>query len=110
MRLGRIYLPQDEIARFGYSEAELLGATRNEAFVALMKFEAERSHNFYANAEALLPREDRKSMVAAEIMARVYHSLLRQIERDGFRVFEKEYRLNRLQKTRHVMAQLLGLP
>ena len=108
MRLGRIYLPQDEIARFGYFEAELLTAKRNEPFLALMEFQAERAHGFFANAARLLPPEDRRSMVAAEIMARVYHSLLRQIERDGFRVFEKEYRLNRLQKAAHVAAQLLG--
>ncbi|MFL6567611.1 MAG: phytoene/squalene synthase family protein [Chthoniobacterales bacterium] len=107
MRLGRIYLPQDEIARFGYSEAELLAGKRNTQFLALMKFQAERSHKFFANAAALLPREDRSSMVAAEIMARVYHSLLRKIERDEFRVFEKEYRLNRLQKISHIAAQLL---
>jgi 15-cis-phytoene synthase len=108
MRLGRIYLPQDEMARFGYSEPELLAGNRNEAFGQLMKFQAERSHQFYAKAAALLPGEDRRSMVAAEIMARVYHSLLRRIERDGFRVFEKEYRLNRLQKAGHVAGALLS--
>ena len=107
MRLGRIYLPQDEIARFGYSEAELLGARPNDAFLALMQFQAQRSHAFYARAAALLPREDRRSMVAAEIMASVYRSLLRQIEADGFRIFEKEYRLNRLQKSALVARQLL---
>ena len=107
MRLGRIYLPQDEMARFGYSEAELLGARHHERFLQLMKFQAERAHKFYDTAAALLPGEDRRSMVAAEIMASVYRSLLQQIERDNFRVFEKEYRLNRLQKAAHVVRQLL---
>jgi hypothetical protein len=46
-------------------------------------------------------------MVAAEIMSAVYRSLLRRIERDRFRVFDKEYRLNRWQKGGHVIAQLL---
>ncbi|MDQ6622516.1 MAG: squalene/phytoene synthase family protein, partial [Verrucomicrobiota bacterium] len=107
MRLGRIYLPQDEIARFGYSEADLLASRRDKHFLALMQFQAKRAHTFFHNAAALLPREDRRSMVAAEIMAGVYHSLLRQIERDGFRVFEKEYRLTRLQKAGHVARHLL---
>jgi phytoene synthase len=107
MRLGRIYLPQDEIARFGYSEPELLGAVRNEAFLNLMNFQAGRARDFYRNAAALLPAEDRRSMVAAEIMASVYGKLLQEIERDEFRVFEKEYRLNRLQKTALVARQLL---
>ena len=108
MRLGRIYLPQDELARFRYSEGELMRAEYNERFLALMKFQAERAHRFFANAAALLPAEDRRSMIAAEIMSRVYHSLLHKIERDGFRVFEKEYRLGRVEKGRHVAAQLLG--
>ena len=107
MRLGRIYIPQDEIARLGYSESELLGGVRNERFLALMDHQAERSRGFYKKAAALLPAEDRRSMVAAEIMSAIYRSLLEQIERDGFRVFEKEYRLNRLQKAAHVARQLL---
>ncbi|HSH39716.1 MAG TPA: squalene/phytoene synthase family protein [Chthoniobacterales bacterium] len=104
---GRIYLPQDELARFGYSEADLLARTYDAHFVALMQFQAQRSHAFYATAKALLPAEDRRTMVAAEIMGAVYRDLLRRIERDRFRVFEKEYRLGRLQKALHVATQLL---
>lgn len=104
---GRVYLPQDELARFDYSEAELLSRTHNDRFVALMEFQAARSHGFFERAAELLPREDRRSMVAAEIMSSVYRDLLRRIERDRFRVFTKEYRLNRLQKALRVAAQLL---
>ena len=107
LETGRIYLPQDELARFGYSEAELLGRTYNDRFLALMEFQAQRSREFYRKAAALLPREDRRSMVAAEIMGSVYRALLTQIERDRFRVFAKAYRLNRLQKAMHVAAQLV---
>ena len=104
---GRVYLPQDELAQFNYSEAELLNRTHNERFVALMQFQAARSHRFFQRAAELLPCEDRRSMVAAEIMSSVYHALLRRIERDHFRVFTKQYRLNRLQKALRVAAQLL---
>ena len=107
MRSGRIYLPQDEMARFGYSEAELLKAEYNERFVALMEFQAQRSHEFYESAAALLPPEDRAPMVAAEIMGAVYRKLLRKIEADRFRVFEKDYRLNRVQKTALIAGQFL---
>ena len=103
----RVYLPQDELAQFGYSEAELLARTYNDRFIALMEFQAQRSREFYRKAAALLPSEDRRSMVAAEIMGSVYRALLTRIERDRFRVFTKEYRLNRLQKAMHVAAQLL---
>ena len=107
LETGRIYLPQDELARFGYSEEELLGRTYNDRFLALMDSQAQRSREFYRKAAALLPREDRRSMVAAEIMGSVYRSLLTRIERDRFRVFTTEYRLNRLQKAMRVAAQLL---
>lgn len=107
LRIGRIYLPQEEMLRFGYSEAELGSGTRNERFLALMRFQAERARVFYSRAADLLPTEDRRSMVAAEIMASVYRALLRRIEADGFQVFDKEYRLNRLQKAGYVALQLL---
>jgi phytoene synthase len=103
----RIYLPQDELERFNYPEADLRAHVYDARFVALMNFQAQRSHAFYERAAALLPREDRRSMVSAEIMSAVYRDLLRRIERDQFRVFEKQYRLNRLQKAAHVVTQLL---
>lgn len=107
LRVDRVYLPQDELAQFGYTEPNLFAHTHDDRFVALMEFQAKRSHAFYEKAAALLPREDRRSMVAAEIMGAVYRDLLRRIQRDRFRVFDKEYRLNRLQKAMHVGAQLL---
>ncbi|MEO6872190.1 MAG: squalene/phytoene synthase family protein [Chthoniobacterales bacterium] len=106
-RLGRVYLPQDEMARFGYTDANLQRETNDGRFRALMEFEAARAHRFFEEAKQLLPAEDRRSMIAAEIMASVYRTLLRRIERTGFRVFEKEYRLNRLEKAGRVALQLL---
>ncbi|MEY2510741.1 MAG: 15-cis-phytoene synthase [Verrucomicrobiota bacterium] len=106
---GRIYLPQEDLARFGYSEADLRARTHNDAFVELMEFEASRAENFFSRAAALLPREDRRSMVAAEIMASVYHALLRRMKADRFRVFEKEYKLSKIEKSGRVAGQLLRL-
>ncbi|MDQ6654893.1 MAG: squalene/phytoene synthase family protein, partial [Verrucomicrobiota bacterium] len=107
LRIGRVYLPQEEMAQFGLSEADLLARCYDDRFIALMRSQAARSRAFYDEAARLLPREDRRTMVAAEIMASVYRTLLRRIEADGFQVFEKEYRLNRLQKAGHVFAHLL---
>ncbi|MEY2575624.1 MAG: 15-cis-phytoene synthase [Verrucomicrobiota bacterium] len=106
---GRIYLPQEDLARFGYSEADLRARTHNDAFVQLMEFETLRAEDFFARAAALLPREDRRSMVAAEIMASVYHALLRRMKADRFRVFEKEYKLSKIEKSGRVAGQLLRL-
>jgi len=103
---GRIYLPADEMAKFDYSEADLAARKYDDRFVKLMQFQADRSHEFFAKATALLPREDRKSMVAAEIMHSIYHGLLRKIERDRFRVFERDYRLNKLEKAGRITGQL----
>ena len=107
LRIDRIYLPQEEIEQFGYSEDDLRRGKYNDSFVALMQFQADRARSFYEKAKALLPREDRRSMIAAEIMNDVYRSLLRRMEQDRFRVFAKDYRLNRLQKAGRVAAQLL---
>ena len=107
LEVGRIYLPQDEMAQFRYSERDLLNRTTNENFLRLMGFQAERSHAFFQAAAETLPREDRRSMVAAEIMHSIYHALLRKIERDGFRVFERDYRLNKLQKAGRITRHLL---
>jgi len=106
---GRIYLPQEDLARFGYSEAELRARTHNDAFVGLMEFEASRAEDFFSRAAALLPRGDRRAMVAAEIMASVYHALLRRMKADRFRVFEKEYKLSKVEKSGRVAGQLLRL-
>ena len=102
----RIYLPQEDMVRFHYSENELTARQYNEHFVQLMDFQATRARQFFANAEAALPAEDRKSMTPAEIMASVYRGLLRRIELDKFRVFEKEYRLSKLEKAGRIAAQL----
>lgn len=107
LRDERIYLPQEDMVRFGYSEAELQDRQHNERFLQLMEFEAKRAKEFFARAAALLPREDRRSMVAAEIMGSVYRGLLQRMEADRFRVFEKEYRLNKLEKAGRVVMQLV---
>jgi phytoene synthase len=104
---GRIYLPREEMARFGYTEADLAAGVRNEAFLALMRFEAERARAFYAEANAARPAADRRALVAAEIMRTVYSRILTRMEREGFRVFEKRYRLPRLEKVAIVIGRVL---
>jgi phytoene synthase len=104
---GRIYLPQEDLARFNYSETELQDRQYNERFLRVMEFETERARKFFSRAAAALPAEDRRAMAPAEIMASIYRGLLRQIELDNFRVFEKEYRLSNLEKAGRIATQLL---
>jgi phytoene synthase len=103
---GRIYLPQEDLVRFHYSETELIQRLYDKRFVQLMEFQARRARQFFANATAALPAEDQRAMTPAEIMGSVYRGLLRRIELDKFRVFEKEYRLSKLEKAGRIAAQL----
>ncbi len=104
---GRIYLPREDLTRFGYTPDDLAAAHHNDAFLALMHFEAERARAFYAEAIAARPAPDRRALVAAEIMRRIYTGILDRMERDGFRVFDRRYRLNRLEKLAIVAAETI---
>ncbi len=91
----RIYLPQEDLKHFGYSEQELLASTYNPAFVELMRFEYQRAKDYYQKARELLPSQDRHSMVASEIMEGIYYRILQEIEQSGYNVFEKKISLPR---------------
>jgi phytoene synthase len=95
---GRIYLPLDELRRFGYSEEDLLRGRTTQAYLELMRFQADRTHAYYRAARAALPRRDRRRLVAAEIMGVIYHALLRAIEARRFRVFDRRIRLSAARK------------
>ncbi len=104
---GRVYLPREDLARFGYTNEDLAAGRRNDAFLALMHFETARARAFYAEAVAALPRADRRALVAAEIMREVYSRILARMERDGFQVFRRRYRLNRVEKLALVITGIL---
>jgi phytoene synthase len=96
---GRIYLPQSELARFMVTEREILNFEYSDRFRALAESVAARAKHFYQLARETLPSEDRRSMVAAELMGSVYWRLLRKLERQQFNVFgPKPTRLNKAQK------------
>lgn len=105
---GRIYLPAEEMRRFGFSEDDLRLGKQNAAFDQLIRFQAQRAREFYKRAASELPPEDARSLVAAEIMQRVYSTLLDKMERDGFRVLEKRYAHGKLRKTAIVASVLLA--
>jgi phytoene synthase len=95
---GRIYLPLSEITQYGYSEEQLLNRAYNRQFLSLMQAQAERAHGFFREARRLLPREDVRSMIAAELMRATYFRLLQKIEADRFRMFYRRYRLETPEK------------
>jgi phytoene synthase len=95
---GRIYLPQEDLERFGYSEEDLLNFRYTPEFFPLMHFEADRAREYFRRAAECLPPEDRKNMVAAEIMGRIYREILEAMARNGYRVFENRIALSRARK------------
>ncbi|MEP6943861.1 MAG: presqualene diphosphate synthase HpnD [Betaproteobacteria bacterium] len=90
---GRIYLPQDELQRFGVSQGDILARRYSVAFTALMAFQVERARGFYARAFAALPARDRRAQRPGLVMAAVYKALLIEIERDGYRVLDRRISL-----------------
>ncbi len=86
-RMDRIYLPQADLERFGYGEREILRSQYNDRFVALMRFQKERAETFYVEAEKALSAKERRKYPAAELMRKLYWTLLRQIEARSYHVF-----------------------
>ncbi|MCS6914636.1 MAG: presqualene diphosphate synthase HpnD [Myxococcales bacterium] len=93
-RRGRIYLPQEDLAAFSVSEEQLLAGRRDAALLALLRFEAQRARMHYLRARASLRGEDRRSLLAAEIMGDTYYSLLCEIEARQFAVFPPAERIS----------------
>jgi 15-cis-phytoene synthase len=97
-RRDRIYLPLEDLRRFNYSEAELLGSVYNEAFVRLLRFQTDRAREWYARARAQLAPEDHRAFLAARIMDRIYSRILDAIEREQFAVFDRKITISKTAK------------
>jgi len=95
---GRVYLPVNELQQFDVKAHEILNRQYSERFTALMKFQAERAQRLYDEALALLPAVDRRSQKPGLMMASIYRTLLREIERDGFQVLHQRVSLTPLRK------------
>jgi len=96
---GRIYLPLAELKKFGVSEAEILDSKYSDRYFTLAASVASRAKRFYQLAQKTLPSEDRKAMIAAELMGSVYWHLLQKLERGNFDVFgARPLKLNKPQK------------
>ena len=107
-RRGRIYLPQEDLDRFGVRPGELLAGTYNDPFIELMQFECDRARRQFALARQMLLPEDCRSMIAAEIMAAIYWRLLARIQKRRYNVFGKRVQLSRPEKFWTALSVYLG--
>lgn len=97
-RRDRIYLPQDELARFGVSREDILHSRESDNFRRLMEFQIERAETYYVQAFAVLPAEDRKNQRPGLIMAAIYRALLKEIKDDGCQVLRQRVSLTPIRK------------
>ena len=95
---GRIYIRVSELQQFDVKAHEVINRKYSDRFVALMRFQAQRAHALYDEALALLPEADRHSQKPGLMMASIYRTLLREIERDGFQVLHQRVSLTPLRK------------
>jgi phytoene synthase len=97
-RRGRLYLPMEDLTRFGVKAADLLNRWYGEGFEALMRFEAERARNLYREALAALTPDESRAQRPGLIMGAIYTALLDEIEREHFRVLHQRVALTPLRK------------
>jgi phytoene synthase len=95
---GRIYLPQDDLNLFSYSEKELLNKVYNEKFKDLMQYEVSRAKNYFYSATSYLDLEDKKTMFAARAMQHIYYKMLEKIVAADYDVFNNKIKVSKIEK------------
>jgi phytoene synthase len=105
---GRIYLPEEDLRKFGCTDQTILQRQENAELHKLLHSETARAHEYYAKAQAAfdaLPAQDRKALTVAEIMRAVYFRLLKKIEEPRHQIFGQRARLS----TSHRLAVAAGV-
>lgn len=98
---NRIYLPKEDMDRFGYTLEDLRCRVYSPRLQELLKYEADLAETFFAEAEReynLLSPEDKAALIPAQAMALIYHTILDKMKASGFRIFDIRYRVNTFHK------------
>lgn len=104
---ARIYLPAEELRRFAVTREAILRGERESGFQALMEFQHQRASALYQEAYASLPVKEQGHMIAARMMADIYHGILDQMKQTGFQVLERRERLSTPRKAL-ILARYIG--
>ena len=107
-RRGRVYIPREDLERFGVQPSDLEAKRSGERFVKLMQFECVRARTYFEAARKNLALQDRRSMIAAEIMAAIYWRILGRIVARGYNVFGERVRISRPRKFWTALTVYLG--
>jgi phytoene synthase len=113
--MGRVYLPQDEMARYGYTEMNLGAGIHNEAFVELLRFQGQRAREYFRSGFRLLPHLSRRSRACPAVLGAIYSRVLDRIEASGYDVLgERRIALSTSEKARITarawLASTLSIP
>lgn len=95
---GRIYLPKEDMAKFNYSEDELVRYVYNENFRDLMAYEVRRAKNYFDTATRCLNLDDKRAMFAARAMQHIYYKMLNKIIDADYDVFNNNIKVSKIQK------------
>lgn len=94
-KVNRIYIPQEDLKRFGYTEENILNNEYNSNFIKLMEFETTRAEEYYRTAQNSLQPEDKRFLFAPKIMERIYYHTLLRIKANRYNVYKKSLKLPR---------------
>ncbi|HOJ07172.1 MAG: presqualene diphosphate synthase HpnD [Ignavibacteriota bacterium] len=95
---GRIYLPQDDLNKFNYSESDLFSLNYNNNFRELMIYQTSRAKMYFDSATSHLNLEDKKTMFAARAMQHIYYKILEKIIDKNYDVYNNEIKVNKIEK------------
>lgn len=105
----RIYIPENDMIRFQYSERDLVGRVHDGRFIAMMQYISERAEYYYLEAEKNFHQEDAKALRSSEAMRKIYHGILKKMQADHFQVFDQRYTLSKPKKIWHLLSSIAGL-
>lgn len=105
---GRIYLPGEDLGRFGVSEQDILTGARTPAMARLMQFEAERARGYYDTSRPLIDMVDRRSRASLRALISIYSRLLERIVQSDFDVFTRRISLSGAEKSWIMLRALAG--
>jgi phytoene synthase len=106
--LGRVYLPAEDLARFGLQESDLTSGVQTPAFRSMMEFETARARAYYDESRPLLDLVHRKSRASLWALISIYSRLLDRIERCDYDVLSRRVRLSSLEKSWIVVRALVS--
>lgn len=109
---GRVYLPADDMAEFGYTLDDIKNSVYSPKLHQLLSYEAQFADELFREAEAIyskLPAKDKSALIPAQAMALIYSTILAKMKADGFHVFAKRYRVNTFHKLWLLFRARLGV-